>query len=303
MHLNMIAQLIANSLVAASEIILVGIAFVLTYRTARFIHFAQAVIIAAGAYFTLFLYSQCSLPLLPSMCLSILLCGGLGAITELSIHRPLRSRGSSGTILLLASLGVLIVGQNLISLGFGDDLLTLAGLNIQPGVIILGARLSPVRIWIICSSLSTVALVSLLLNSTKTGKQMRSVGNSPFLAEVCGVNSNGIILIAFVVSSGFAGLAGILLALDTGMTPTMGINPLILGIVAVIIAGARAESTIIGIVFAGLLIGTVQQLSVWFLGSEWNETTTFLILLAVLLVKPTGLLDQAGWRSLFQRIG
>jgi branched-chain amino acid transport system permease protein len=298
----MTAQLIANSLVAASEIIVVGIAFGLIYRTARFIFFAQALMIAAGAYFTLFLYSQFSLPLLPSMGLSILLCGGVGAILELSVHRPLRNNGSSGTIMLLASLGVLIVGQNLISVGFGDDLRTLAGLNIKPGILFLGARLSPIRIWIIGVSLITVAFVFLLLNSTKTGKQMRSVGNSPFLAEVCGVNSDVIILITFVISSGLAGLAGVLLALDTGMTPTMGINPLILGIIAVIIAGAGAGDTI-GIVFAGLLIGTVQQLSVWFLGSEWNETTTFLILLAVLLVKPTGLLDQAGWRSLFKRVG
>ena len=79
------------------------------------------------------------------------------------------------------------------------------------------------------------------------------------------------------------------MASSPGLTPALASN--------------RAESTIIGIVFAGLLIGTVQQLSVWFLGSEWNETTTFLILLAVLLVKPTGLLDQTGWKSLFQRIG
>jgi branched-chain amino acid transport system permease protein len=76
------------------------------------------------------------------------------------------------------------------------------------------------------------------------------------------------------------------------MTPTMGINPLILGIVAVNIAGDGAGNTM-SIVFAGLIIGTVQQLSVWFLGSEWNETTTFLLLLVVLLLKPTGLFGQS----------
>jgi branched-subunit amino acid ABC-type transport system permease component len=291
-NISLFVQTAINSLVAASEIILVGISFGLTYRTARFIHFAQALTIAAGAYFAFFLYSKCTISLLPSMGLSVILCAGLGAISELSVHRPLRNNGSSGAVMLLASLGVLIVGQNIISLGFGDDLQTLAELNIRPGILLLGARLSPIRLWIIVASLISVVLISLLLNSTKIGKQMRAVGNSPFLSDVCGVNSNAIILITFGISSALAGLAGALLALDTGMTPTMGINPLILGIVAVIIAGDGAGNTM-SIVFAGLIIGTVQQLSVWFLGSEWNETTTFLLLLVVLLLKPTGLFGQS----------
>jgi branched-subunit amino acid ABC-type transport system permease component len=91
--------------------------------------------------------------------------------------------------------------------------------------------------------------------------------------------------LAFAIGSSLAGLAGILVALDVDMTPTMGMNALMMGVVAVIIGGINS---IPGIVLGALLLATAQHLGAWFIGSQWQDAIAFVILVLFLLFKPEG---------------
>ena len=283
------SQLIINSVIAASEIALVGIGFFLIYRTARFIHFTQAFVIALGAYLSYVCIVYLGISRTISVIISIFLCGMGGALMELLIYRPLRSCKTSSSILLLVSLGLYIIGQNIISLFFGDDVLGISDSNITVGIDVFGAKITPIRVLILLVTILTIFLLTLFLRLSRIGKSIRAVGNNPYLADVVGINSDKVILISFIVGSALAGLVGVLLSFDFGMRPMMGINPLIVGIVAVIIAGS---GNVWGISVSAFIIALVQQLVVWHLGAQWQEASTFAIILVVLLLRPNGLFGR-----------
>ncbi len=117
----MLPQLTANALIAAGAYCLVAVGFGLIFATTRFFHFAHGAVYAWGAYLAFLFVKVLGLPLVAGAALAVVLCGGLGAAFELGLYRPLRARGASPLVLLLASLGAYVVLQNLISLLFGDQ--------------------------------------------------------------------------------------------------------------------------------------------------------------------------------------
>jgi branched-chain amino acid transport system permease protein len=118
---------------------------------------------------------------------------------------------------------------------------------------------------------------------------MRAVASDSELAKLSGIKSDRIILISFAIGSALAGIAGILVALDVDMTPTMGMNMLLMGVVAMIIGGV---GSIRGIVLGSLLLATAQNLAVWYISSQWMDASAFVLLLIFLLFKPEGFMGK-----------
>lgn len=285
----MLLQIIANGIIAAGVYILVALGFGLVYSATRFFHFAHGVVFTAGAYFTFLLKVWLGFPLSFSILLAIPLTTLLGCLMETFAYHPLRRKGASPLILLLASLGMYIVLQNVISMIFGDATKTIRSGPVKEGLNVFGARITPIQILIICVSIVLVVAVALLLKKTKMGKAMRAVANDPELASVSGIDSDRVILWTFAVGSALAGVAGILVALDVDMTPTMGMNALMMGVVAVIIGGV---GSIPGVALGALLLGMAQHLGVWYISSKWQDAIAFIILAAFLLVRPQGFLGR-----------
>ena len=284
-----ISQLILNAVLTGSVYVLVALGFALIYGTTRFFHFAHGVVFTAGAYFTFLFKTWLGFPLSISILLAILLSTLLGCLMELSAYRPLRRKGASSLLLLLASLGMYIVFQNVISMVFGDDTKSIRSGVVKEGLNVFGARITPIQILIICVSVVLVVAVVLFLKKTKMGKAMRAVANDPELASVSGIDSDRVILWTFAVGSALAGVAGILVALDVDMTPTMGMNALMMGVVAVIIGGV---GSIPGVALGALLLGMAQHLGVWYISSQWQDAIAFIILAAFLLFRPQGFLGR-----------
>jgi branched-chain amino acid transport system permease protein len=208
---------------------------------------------------------------------------------ETSIYLPLRKRGSSSLTLLLASLGIYIVLQNVISMIFGDDTKIIRSGSVTEGLGILGARVTPIQLRILGVSVVLLVLATVFLQKTKNGRAMRAVASDALLARVSGIDSDRVLLWAFALGSALAGVAGILVSLDIDMTPTMGMNALMMGVVAVITGGVGRTA---GVAFGALLIGTVQHLGVWYINSKWQDAVVFVILLAFLLFRPEGFLGK-----------
>lgn len=285
----MINQLIVNGIIAGSVYTLVAVGFAVIYRTVKFFHFAHGVVFTAGAYFVYFFKAWLGWPDIVAIPVSTCLCAVLGILIEISVYRPLRHKGSSSLILLLASLGIYIVLQNIISMIFGDDIKTIRSGIVKEGINILGARITPVQITIIIVSLLLVASCFLFLKYTKVGQAMRAVANEPELANISGIETDRVILFTFAIGSALAGIAAILVALDVDMTPTMGMNALMMGVVAVIIGGVES---IPGIAMGGLLLGMAQHLGVWKISSQWQNAIAFVVLLIFLLFRPQGFLGK-----------
>jgi branched-chain amino acid transport system permease protein len=282
-------QLLLNSLAASGAIVLVALGFTLCYGTARFFNFAHGAIVTVGAYLALVFARISGLPLAVSCALAIAGGGVLGCAIEVLVYRPLRQRAASRLALLVASLGLYGVIQNAVSLVFGDDVQTIPSASASRLLSFLGATTTHAQVWTIVASAVLVVAASLLLHRTRAGRAMRAAASDPELAAVSGIDSEQVMLWTFSLASCLAAAAGILIALDVDMVPSMGLNALLAGVVAAIVGGAGSVS---GAAAGGVLLGFAQNLSAWKLGSEWQDPIAFAILLGFLVLRPYGILGR-----------
>lgn len=281
----MSSQLIINAIISGSYYTLLAISFSMIYSTTKFFHFAHAAIFTSCPYIVFLLVKYFELPINTGIILAIITSTVLGILIEISIYRPLRKKGSSSLIFLLSSLGTYIVLQNIISMLFGDDTKTLRNGIITEGMEILGGRITLLQISIVVISASLLFFCWVLLKYTKMGTSMRAVAANPELAFVAGIDNDNIIFFAFAIGSALAGIAGILISFDTDMTPTMGMNALMMGVVAVIIGGV---GSIPGAALGAFLLAFAQNFGVWKISSQWQDAIAFIVLLLFLLLRPQG---------------
>ncbi len=278
-------QYFINSLLAASTWALIGVSFALIFRVGKFFHFAHGMVFTIGAYSTFMFVDRLDMPLLAAIPAGVVSSMIFGVIIESAVYRPLRQRGSRPLVLLLASLGIYIVLQNAISCLFGDDTKSIRFARVAEGIDILGARITPVQIFTVGASVILMLLVAVLLRKTTFGRAIRAIANDQELATISGVATNGVFFWTFAFGSALAGIAGILVALDVDITPGMGMNALLMGIVAAIIGGM---GRILGVAFGALLLGMAQHIGVIWLPTQWQNAIAFIILVVFLLFRPEG---------------
>ena len=182
-------------------------------------------------------------------------------------------------------MGLYIVIQNIISLIWGDDTKSLRSGNIKVGHEILRAYITDIQILTISISLFLFIATLLFLNYTRLGLKIKAISSNEELSNIFGINSNRVILLSFTIGSTLAAIAGILVAFDTDMTPTMGFNLLLYGVVAMIIGGVGSTWGLIG---GSLLLATAQHLGAYYIDSKWMDAIAYIILILFLIWKPLG---------------
>jgi len=268
------------------------------YGTTRFFHFAHGAVYVVGAYTAYVAVRLLGFGewgrngiwgIVGAALLAVIVASALGGLMEWAIYRPLRRRLATPLVLLIASLGTYIVIQNLISAVFGDDTKTIRTWPVREGLPIFGARITPVQIIIIATAILLFAATILILKRTKAGIAMRALASNPELSLVVGMDADRVILYTFLVGSALVGAAGVLISLDIDMTPTMGLNALLMGVVSAIVGGI---GSIPGAAVGALILALAQHLGVWKIPSQWQDAIAFGILLVFLLFMPYGVLGK-----------
>jgi len=277
-------QLIVNALASAGQIYLVGAGFAIIYLSGRFFHFAHGAVITAAAYAYYVFNVTWAWPAIISFVVAVISASVSGAALELLVYRPLRNRKASTTGLLLASLGLYVGLINLLALSFGEQTLTLKAGAVAPGIHLINARISEPQLFMVAMAAVLLALLHLIGNNTLMGKRFRALSESHALAGVVGINIDHMILGGIVVGSAIGGTVGILTALDTAIRPFMGLQPLMLGVVAVIIG--RGQPIALGA--SVLFIAGLQVIVTAYLGLHWRDPVVFLLLIAFLMLRPYG---------------
>ena len=198
-------QLLFNGLIAGSIYALIASGFSFIYTTNRFVHFAHGSTVTVSAYIFYWLLTIVGLPLWLAIPLVIIFAGLLGFLIHLLIYLPLKQRNSSGSILLIASLGTMIFFDNLMQLLFGADVKIIRVFENQRGIEFLGAYITPLQLIIIATVLLILLGMWLLQKHSKLGKLMQAVADNPDLAKTSGINS---IKIYFVLSKIFFHMIG-----------------------------------------------------------------------------------------------
>jgi branched-chain amino acid transport system permease protein len=285
----MFLQLLINGLIAGSIYAIIAAGFSLIFSTNRFVHFAHGSVVVSGGFILYVFYSLLEINFYVSCFFTIICTALLGLLIYLLFYYPLRRRKTSAVILLIASLGVMVLLDNLNLLIFGADVKVLDFIPVQQGLEIWGAIVTPLQIFIFFFSLILLALVFVFIKKMKLGKVARAVADNPELASIYGINVYKIEAISFAVGSALAGCAAILHTLEYGVEFNMGTFLTISGYTGAVIGGV---TSLPGSVLGSYLLGLTENLGIWFLPSGYKMAISFILLLIFLLFKPKGILGK-----------
>lgn len=265
--------------------LLLSYSFFVLYSSTRLLYLSHAISIVFGAYISYFISIQEGLSLYIAIPLAIIGTILLMYILNRFLYRQFQSLGVKNWQIMIASLGLYIVLQNIISIIWTDNILSFRTWEVEQGHEFMGAYITDVQIITLVASVLLLVLTWLFLEKTNTGQQIKAVSSNPELSGILGISKNKAITWSFALGSGLAACAGILIAADTDMTPTMGFNWLLYGVVAMIIGGmGKMRYLLLG----ALLLATAQHLSAYYLDSKWMNATAYIILIIFLYFKPYG---------------
>ena len=279
----MLAQLLANGIIAGCATALVAFGFALIYNTTRTFHFAHGAVYISSFYLFYSLH-QLTAPIWLCIALVLPLSALLGVAIDELVYRPLIQRNSSSLVRLLSSLGVYIIIVNAIPMFWGNEVKVFST-TLQPTVSFDRITLSRIQVITAGSCFVIFAALAFLLRMTRLGKLFRAMRDDPDLLSTLGVNPRNVRAYAFALGSLLAGLAAILKGLDVGIDPNSGMAVFLSAAIAVIIAGIGIFE---GVILASLLVAVLQSIAIWKLSAQWQDMTTFILLILFLLVRPQG---------------
>jgi len=297
----MILQVLINSLVRTMILGLLAVGVTMTYDILKFANFYHAHLGVLGVYSVYFGVSL-GLNLYLAIILSLILVSLVGVLLDQGILK--RVRTASDVTLMIISFGVMIILENVVRAIWGPDPLHF----ILPIHIIkvLGARITVIQLATILVGVVSISILHFILHKTKIGKAMRAIANNPPLAQASGINTEGVIRWLWFIASSFAGMAVILYGLDTHLTPTMGFEILLPVFCAAILGGlGNPYGALLGALVVGLaenfglylnfapiinLGGLFNITKVAYIPTGYKLAISFIILIIMLLFRPTGIL-------------
>jgi len=281
-----VAQIVLNGLVSGMVLALPAVALSLVFGVLRFPNFAIGAMIVTGAYLGLIFNNILGLPLSIAAALAALLMALVSAVMGRLVFEPLRDRGS--ITLLVASMGVALILENVVRFAFGNDI---RGYDIAVArpMRLLDLRFNREQIITAIVTLVAMAALHLLLTHSRLGRAMRAVADNPDLAEVRGIDRCRVNLSVWAIAGGFAAIAGVLTGLDTAIDPNMGWRLIVPVFAAAILGGIGSP---FGAVVGALTIGLVAELSTIAFPAHYRNGVAFLVMLALLLVRPWGLFGR-----------
>nr|WP_320011280.1 branched-chain amino acid ABC transporter permease [uncultured Desulfobulbus sp.] len=292
-------QNVINALQWGSFYALIALGYTLVYGVLVLINFAHGDVFMVGAYLAFFiatfLLGSASLPGWAALALTIpltmLFTSVVGVTLERVAYRPLRRKGANRLYVVITALmcGLILEHANLAFLG--------ASRKAFPRLIeetvynVGGVTFTNLKIGVIFTAVAVFLFLNWVVTKTRVGMAMRAISYDKFAVPLMGIPIDHIIVITFVLGSGFAGLAGLLFAMSYPvLEPYMGA---LIGWKAFIAAVVGGIGDIRGAFIGGFLLGAVEIMVVAFFPSSYRDLFAFTVLLIILVFKPTGLFGVA----------
>lgn len=280
------AQII-NGLQTGSVYALVALGYSMVYGIILLLNFAHGDIIMVGAYVIFYSVVSFDLPPIAAVLLAVAVSTLLGVLIEKIAYTPLRS--APRLSLLITAIGISFLLENGAQMVFGADQKSMDPLI--TGSLNWGSvNISYTALVTIVVSVISMVMLTFLVNKTKMGKAMRAVSEDMGAAQLMGIGLNRTISFTFAVGSALAGIGSVLyLCAYPQASPTMGS---MLGLKAFVAAVLGGIGSIPGAMLGGFVIGLLEALVAAAHLSMWKDAVVFLVLIIVLLVKPTGILGR-----------
>lgn len=287
---------------------LIALGYTMVYGIAKMLNFAHGDIIMVGGYAALISLSTSWCPVWLAIIISVIVCTVVGVVVEKIAYKPLR--GAPPLAVLITAIGVSYLLQNIALLTQGADPKAFTSIaagappflqvfegeaplffkkNIYEGVNPVLSISMETFLSITVSIVMMIAL-TLFINKTKAGKAMLACSEDRGAAQLMGINVNGTITLTFAIGSALAAVAAVLMCSSyPQITPYTGSMPGIKAFVAAVFGGI---GSIPGAMIGGILLGVIELMSSAYISSQLSNAIVFLVLIVVLVVRPTGIMGK-----------
>jgi branched-chain amino acid transport system permease protein len=280
---TMIGQVIISGLLAGALYSMVALGLALIYGVMRVINIAHGTILMLGAYTTFWWFRLLGINPFVSLFVSIPLLFLLGMLLQRTLVTRVVDAPELSSLLLTFGISIALV--NLAQLSFTSDVRSVEFLT---GAFLVGPfAVSKSRLIAFVFAVAITAVAFWFLQRTKLGKAIRATSQSSDVAMVCGINVQRIHLYSFGIASALAAAGGSLVAVIVAIQPEMGQVYTFKSFLVIVLGGAGNYP---GALLGGMLLGLVEQLSSLFLTAQVSEAVAYVLLVLVLLLRPTGLL-------------
>ena len=283
--MSLFLQLLGNGIVQGSVVMLYAAGFGVVYRSFRVFHIAMGAQFVFSCYAFYLCATMLKLPLALAVCGTLALSVLFAAAIEWAVYRPFFRKGCSSGVVMIASLGVMIVVENVIALAFGNEVKTISN-QLEPSVAFAGLRFTRIQLIQFFAGLGVFAAVGAAVRFGKWFKALWAMGDQPELLPVLGLPVRWLRLGVMMLGGVLVAIPAMLISWDIGMDPHVGMHYLLLGSVAVFFGGVdRYWAWGAG----AMILAALQSLAVWKFSAQWNDLVTFGVLIFVLLFRPQGL--------------
>lgn len=287
---------------------LIALGYTLVYGLLKLINFAHSEVFISGAfaaYFTLkacgfspgLAYSTGTLAVVGFLILAALAAvaasSAVALLVERIAYKPLRSRNAPSLVFLITAIGASLTIQQIFFVWRGANAEPSIQLVIrQPQFQFFGAKIDNIQISIVIAAIALMVIIDQFIRRTRLGRGIRAVAQDPITATLMGVNRERVIMLTFIIGGAAAGIASsfYIMLIPTGVLYTGGF---ILGIKAFVAAVLGGIGNLRGALLGGLILGLAEAYGQTLFGSAWRDVVAYVLLIGVLLVRPTGLLGES----------
>jgi branched-chain amino acid transport system permease protein len=286
--MNLVAQTVADGLVLGGIYALAAVGFSLIFGVLHVINLSHGILVLLGAYIALTVSQTLQVDPLSTIPVVMAALFGAGYCYQRFLIQRAVDRSPLGSMLL--TFGVALMLQNVMIWVFSPDMK-----NITPSYAFSSFRLGAVtfdavRMSALVASLVLLSLLAAFLKFSPMGRVIRATAQQTLAARLCGVNVHHVYALTFAVSAAFAGAAGIVIGIILPFSPSDEALWTMNAFVVVVLGGVGSPA---GALIGGLLLGVVNTLTAQYIGPSFPNVTMFLLLVLLLLVRPTGILGNA----------
>ena len=301
--MDIFLQQIVNGLVLGSIYALVALGYTMVYGILGLINFAHGDIVMIGALVALtvaqILTASGVAPaasLAIALCAATVVCVAIGVTIERVAYRPLRRAPRLAP--LITAIGVSILLQYSAALIWGKQYISTPAIITPTPISFAGAQLTDLQLYIFLLACGVMAALMWFIKSSRMGRAMRATEQNPDIAGLMGVNTDRVIAFTFLLGSAIGAVAGVMVVLYYGLGHYfMGF---MLGLKAFTAAVLGGIGNVAGAMLGGLLLGVIESLASGYIGdltggvfgSNYRDVFAFLVLIAVLVLRPSGLMGQ-----------
>ncbi|MBX9620368.1 MAG: branched-chain amino acid ABC transporter permease [Hyphomicrobiales bacterium] len=267
---------------------IVALGFTLIYNASGVMNFAQGEFVMIGGMVTVSAVGA-GVPLPLAALIAVIVAASVGVLLQRLAIEPVRD--APPVVLIIITVGAALVIRGVAQIVFGKQLHKLSDFSGDTPLAFLGASILPQALWVLAGTVLIVALVWLFLNLTMLGKALIATSANRLAAKLVGINISFILALAFALSAVIGSAAGILVTPITFTYAEVGTLLALKGFAALVLGGLGSP---LGAVIGGLLLGLSEAFAAGYLSSTYKDAVALLLMIAVLLLRPGGILGHAG---------